>query len=1177
MPAYKTRLGSHGQGIASIAMIAAALVALSSSVSLRATTGAIPSQIISQIPLTLATPVHPQVLIAIGNSESMDGTLSGAIMAGSGTLASGLSTLNGSSSPVNYLVPAGFTPPVQAADASGQAPYTVNQSGTLVDNGASRLNVAKAGVQAIIQSYMQNTDFALETYSTSGTSLYTTWVYYMSPQTGNFTFTSLQTSGNRYVPNPCFGYLTASATVNSNCKSIAGLYNATTLAASLYMQIGASSDDPSINDVLYASAGGLSGIFVSYNGPSPASPYPPNFSLANYNNGGVFVSYGSTSPNNGAFGTSPTNAGFVPYSPQVMYAERGFGYGGSQSATTGNVVVPITTAGTVPTSTSVTTAINKFLPFLSPETNNASSAEIKAVAGQSPVAGLLSKAKSYLATVNSAASGCTPKQYVVLISDGLPTQDLNGNSWPPLGSAAAQGYGVTATFNSDGSLKTTNDQALTDTISTLNSLNGAGIKTYIIGLGAGVDPTLNPQAAATLAAMAIAGGTGAYYPATSPAALVSGLNSILISVQNGSLSTTAAAVNSTHLQAGTVEYQANFTSSDTPYQDWTGNLIEKALDPATGAPTGAALWSAQTLLDSQAAGGGWSSSRLIATWNPTLTSSAGGAVPFQWANLSTAQQTLLQPADTLGSSRLQYLRGNSALEKRNGGAFRNRSHILGDIVDSQPAYVGAPTGTYLSAGYVSFAKAQASRQAMLYVGANDGMLHAFNAATGAEQFAFVPNAVFSNLSNLSAPLYNQSHLFFVDGSPQTGDVQFIDASWHTLLLGGENGGGNSIYALDVTNPKNITTEANLASSVLWEFTDADMGKSYSEPQIAQINPASSSAPGFAVFFGNGYNSPNNKAVLYAINPQNGQTISKIDLCAAVSAACSTTLPQGLSTVAVGNGDGLQGQPITQVYAGDLQGNLWAVDVSNADPTKWKARLLFQARDSSGNPQPITTAPLVTLHPNYPRLQGLFIMFGTGQLLTQTDLSSQQIQTVYGVWDKPGASTVYSRSNLQVQTLSLVTAATSGLPQDILTDTGNAVNWVTKVGWYDDLLIAGQRIVTAPQLLNGAFITSLNTPPSNVCGVGFSSMFLELNFQTGGTFQQPQLDINGNALINLSDQYKGGNPVGIALPPGYASSPTTLGPNQNNNMIKIITQSGGQQVTVLDPNNTPRRIAWWQLQ
>ncbi len=674
--------------------------------------------------------------------------------------------------------------------------------------------------------------------------------------------------------------------------------------------------------------------------------------------------------------------------------------------------------------------------------------------------------------------------------------------------------------------------------------------------------------------MAIAGGSGAYYPAVSAAALVTNLNSILLAVQTGSLSTTSAAVNSTHLQNGTVEFQSNFTSSDATYQDWTGDLFEQALDPLTGIASATKIWSAQGLLDTKVAGTGWSGARVIGTWNPALNNGVGAGAPFSWANISSAQQALLQPSDTNGQNRLAYLRGNRALEKRNGGAFRNRTHVLGDIVDSQPIYVAAPAQPYFSTSYRAFQLAKANRQPMLYVGANDGMLHAFNASTGAESFAFIPNAVFANLPNLTDPLYNQSHRFYVNASPQVSDVQFgSGGAWHTLLVSAEGAGGKSVFALDVTSPETLTSEAAVASAALWEFTDADMGFGFSEPQTAAVN----ATPGFAVFFGNGYGSTNNKAMLYAVNPQSGQIIRKLDLCAAVALACDTALPQGLSTVATSQSDGLQGQPITKIYAGDLQGNMWAIDVGNGNPANWTVRLLFQARDAGGAILPITTAPVVTLHPKYPRYLGEFLIFGTGQLLTSADLSTTQIQSVFGVWDKPLLTTVGHRGDLQAQTLGSVSASTSGLPQDVLTVTSNSVDWASKLGWYEDLKVPGQRIITASQLVNGAFLTTLNTPPTTSCSAGFDATFLEINLQTGGGFSQPQLDINGDGIISATDTIVGKSIAGVRIGAGYASSPTLIGANKNNQITKLITRSGGQQVSIADPNNTPRQLTWWQTQ
>ncbi len=1194
---------------------------------------------ISQVPLSISIPVHPQVFIALSNSESMDGNLNGAILTGSGGGASGggyLSPFAGGTysgtgappvSPDTYAIPGGFTPACSAftgactgatsgavVSAPGTAAYTLTDpNGVEYDNSPSRLNVAKESIQSILQSYMADTDFALADYSTSGSSVYPTWVYYMSPlgtsdQPGVFTFTS--TAGAGAYANPC--YLKVS---DLNCLAIQGYYGTGYGAISMpYVVAQISSDDPSVNDVLYAYSG-LADAFVTYNGPNPPNPYT-TYSISAYNNGGITTTYGNLTAGGGGFTTTPTNAGFIPFSPQVMYAQRGFAYGGSQSATTGNVVVPMTSAGKQPTTSSVQTAISKFTSFLFPETSDASTSEIKAIAGQAPSAGLLSKALAYLPTVAGSGS-CVPSQYVVMITDGLPTEDLDGKLWPPLGSAAAIGYGVSATFNADGSLNSTNDQALTDTIAQITLLKSKGIKTYVVGMGAGVNPQVNPQAAATLKAMAVAGGTGAYFPASSPAALVNDLTVILNQVQAGNLSTSAAAVNSTGLNTNSVVYEASYNTN------WTGDLraFPVLANGSVNTSPSQAIWSAQTQIDQQASGTGWSTNRVIATWNPSLNGGAGAGAPFRWGttgtlastSISPSQQTILNSTDSLGQSRLHYLRGDQSNEQSNGGPFRNRPHLLGDIVDSNPIYVGAPNGPYandngsnpsFNTSYATFETTYANRSPVIYVGANDGMLHAFDPKTGKELFAFVPNGVFANLPNLSNPLY--SHNFYVDGSPQAGDVQFADGSWHTLLVGGENAGGQTIYALDVTNPVNLTTEAALAGAVKWEFSDPDMGYSFSTPTIARISQQNSSSPAFATFFGNGYDSVSGHAILYAVNAQTGALLRKIDLCAAITNACNSSLADGLSSVVAASSDGVLGDPVDHVFAGDLQGNLWSINVSNTLPSKWTVRLLFRAADSSGNPQPITTTPSVSLNPNYPGQLGLMVFFGTGQLLATSDLSTTRTQSFYGVWDQPVTSTssvanAYTRSNLQAQTLTTVTAATSGLPQDVRTVTNNCVyysppgasmptgctaqsNPTAQEGWYMDLPAAGERVVTDPRLENGAVVFTTNAPTSassTQCSVGFNSFLMDVNYVNGGSFSQPELDVNGDYTINSGDQVTVGgtpyNPVGMAMGQVYSAAPTIISANLGTaHAVKLVTRSDQTIKSVQERGGGLTRVGWWQL-
>ena len=1119
---------------------------------------------VAQYPLTIVLPAHPQVLLAVGNSQSMDGDLSGAILTGAGGLGAAYAGLNASSSPLNYTVPVGFTAPVTGTTAGNSAPYTVTVGGTQYDNSASRLNVAKAGVSSILANFLSDADFGLISYQTSGNNAEATWVYYMSPP-GGFTFTNLPLAAGRYVANPCFGIALTNATpVNTACKTLSTRYPLINAFAD--MAISANSDDPAISDVLYWCPGCGSPVFVQYNGPSPVNPFT-SFTLAQYNSYSVAECYNTTLPNiGGGICETPTNAGFVPYSTEVMNVARGFGfYTTGETSTPANAtswppLVPMTSAGATPTTASVSAAISTFTPYLAPETNLTNTAELKAQATQSPIAGLLKASQNYYTAKNPPSSnGCAANRYVVLVTDGLPTMDLSGRAWPPLGSAAAAGYGETATFNADGSLGSTNDQALTDTISQLGVLKAAGIKTYIIALGAGVDPTT--IAGSTMTAMAIAGGTSAYFSAQDVATLDADMAVILAKILAETAATSAASVNSTGINTKSVAYQGKFTTSDTN-QDWTGDMLAFPINASTGAINtnlSASLWSAETQLDLQ----GWDLGRKIATWDPV----AGAGIPFRWnpnvtAVNGIASSTALGQAlqtfapDTNGQDSLQFLRGNNSLELRNGGKFRNRTHKLGDIVDSAPLYIAGPAGPWQQTGYIGFQGSYANREPMVYVGANDGMLHAFDAATGIEKFAYIPRGVYGNLEQLVNPYYNSVHHFYVDGSPMGADVQFAsDQSWHTLLIGGEAAGGNSIYALDVTDPSTLNTEVALSQAVLWDFTDGNMGLTYSTPV------AVSTAAGFAIVFGNGYDSPSSKPFLYALNPQSGAIMAKIDLCGAVPSACNLSAANGLSNVAAMNSSGLLSRPSNVIYAGDLQGNLWRVDISNSNPANWTVSVLFQARDSAGNPQPITVQPALSLNPLVPSLKGSMVYFGTGEFLSVADLSNAQTQTVYGIYDSgtPPVSPL-TRAQLTQQTMSSVAVTTTaGYSTAIRLLSGNPVILPATKGWFVDLsLVAGERVVTDPSLFNGTLQLTTYQPNSNPCVAGGQTWYMVFNYATGGATTVAQFDWNGNSSVTSADLYMGNTVAGVSLGTAYAAAPKLI--TGAGSAVAYTTTGAGEQTT-----------------
>jgi type IV pilus assembly protein PilY1 len=1161
-----------------------------------------PTVPISQVPMTVEIPAHPQILLAVGNSQSMDGTLSGAILTGAGDVGTAYSALYNSSSPVNFTIPTAFTPPLNAG-TSGVAPYTVTTGATQYDNSPSRLNVAKAGITSILNNYIADADFALMDYQTSALNSWMTWVYQMSPS-GGFQFTNTATPpvGDEVVPNPCYGVNITppfANNVSKDCAALNTFYLSQNITAQQYMVVSASSDDPSVNDVFYGPAGQIDPVCVVYNGPHPLTPYPPNYSLGNYETGGVQEDYDSETGNYPcATATGPTNAGYVPYSYQVMYEQRGFGYyTSSETANSGQMLVTMTSAGQTPTPTTVATAIAKFTPYLAPETNSTSTGEMKAAATQSPVAGLLAGAYNYFKTNPTTSNGCAASRYVVLVTDGLPTLDLSNHAWPPLGSAAAAatGYNVSALFNTSApyNLISTNDQALTDVmteIAALQSLSPA-VNVYIIGVGAGVNPIVNPTAASTLTAMAVAGGTNAYFPANSAGAVTADLQIIITKILAATQSTASAAVNSTGLNTNSVVYQSQFTTSDL-YQDWTGNLYAFPINPTTGVVNtspSAATWSAQTQLDGQT----WNLGRLIATWDPV----AHAGTPFQWntgtpttgiaASTTLGQDLETFTPDTNGQDVLQFLRGSSAQELRNGGQFRNRTHKLGDIVSSDPLYIGPPSSNNQTASYVAFAQTYQNRQPMIYVGANDGMMHAFNATTGNEVFAYIPTGAYANLTLLVNPYYNAVHQFYVNGSPQASDVQFSDNSWHTVLVGTEAQGGGSVYALDVTNPAGITTESVLANDVLWDFTDPDMGLGFSTPAL------SNTADGWQVFVGNGYNSRNQKPFLYAINPQTGATTTKIDLCAAVPTACNLSASNGLSSVIAVNSSGQLTQNSNLVYAGDLQGNLWRINISNSNPALWTVTVMFQARDSSNNIQPITTSPVATLNPRYPAVLGTMVYFVTGQLLGTPDLATTQVQTIYGIFDPAaGYSTPLQRTSAALEDEPLSYASSNSAAYIL---TGSALTIPTQEGWYVDLNLPAcggcvpaqpahtrERGVTDPRIESGgALVLTTYQPNSNVCVAGGNSFLYVMNY-AGGSFTSPQFDINNSGTITSADTATNSTgatvfPVGMGLGAVFAAAPTIRTANMATaGAVKLITRSDGTIQTVVEKGNSKSRTAWWEV-
>jgi type IV pilus assembly protein PilY1 len=636
-------------------------------------------------------------------------------------------------------------------------------------------------------------------------------------------------------------------------------------------------------------------------------------------------------------------------------------------------------------------------------------------------------------------------------------------------------------------------------------------------------------------------GNGEYVIANNATDLAKALkNAIDNAKYKGQAAAAAVATNSTRLDTNTTIYQARFDS-----RNWTGDLVAFSINQATGEVNLTPDWSAQNLLPPSGSATVTAASRNIYSydtanstgiefrWPADYTAPAAGSdlnsamvqallgnAPYAWNTGVAAEQAANQ---TYGSELVDYLRGDTGSSGSYNSAFRSRKSVLGDIVNSNPAFVAdRDFGFRLLAGsegtdYLAYRSSTAykNRPGVLYVGANDGMLHAFNAKTGSEMFAYVPSTVFPNLDALADSTY--THQYYVNGSPRISDA-YLGASWKTILVGAPGGGGRSVFALDITSPSGFDE-----SKVMWEFTsddDADLGYVLGQPTIARMNDGS-----WVALVANGVNSANHSAMLLIINLTDGTLLQKID-----TEVGSSVLHNGLFSPVPVDIDGNKTTDV--IYAGDLQGNLWKFDVSATNSGSWKVAYkasaggspqpapLFTALDAAGTPQAITMRPAVGLNPE----GGVMVYFGTGKFFEVGDNIvpvNPPVNSFYGIRDE--GAVVSGRGVLQAQTIDeeLYDVSFGSNVFDVRVVSDNAVEYVNQKGWYLDLVspvngAEGERVVVDPLLRNGRMIFSTLIPANDVCGFGGSGWLMEIDAVNGARFSYSVFDLDGDSLFDAQD-------------------------------------------------------------
>ena len=1092
---------------------------------------------IANVPMAVSNMVTPNVLVIYDNSQSMDAYMNGVMVSG--------------------------------------------------NNANTRGNIGRSVMRNAISTYRTAFNWGLMSYemTTNPPTLYSTYAYYLGSNTG-MVFTSNCTGYGPGVFNGAPAIPGVSSDGGGRC-----IANPQPSLGREYITFNYTSDDSNIVDVLYYEGYAGAPTYNQMWAPAINTFNPTSYQWYQNHDTSVSTWNDPADFNSSIFSSSltPTDAGFLPGNfgtalpnniSRSLYMPRGWGY-----------LSNVTGAGKLKETVLAdsTTHYTALQTLLASETSGATG-ELKNGAVFTTLKGTLGTAKSYFA--GSLVGTASPTQqtcqqnFVMLVTDGLPTGDTSGALYSEAARTNTCTWSTTTNSCTSGSLGTAATEATaavnalrSTTVSGVTSTNkdGSGavngkfdVQTYVVALG---DTVANATALSVMNAMAYNGGTDKAMAAADSAAFQAAITSISDDITARVGSAAAVAVANAHVTSSDNASYASSYNSGT----WAGDINSSAIDVTTGVPLTTSLWasgSAATQLDLRT-----SANRYILT--STDTAGGIGGIQFQpttattATKLSSAQQTLLNTTSTIdGASVLAYLRGDRSGET--AGTYRARAHLLGDMINGEPVLVREPSASYADTGYSTFKSSNATRTRMLFQGANDGMLHAFVASTGAESWAYVPNLVMANLNNLSRnPGF--THQYYVDGTPVSGDVDFMKVAgatgsgtdWRTLLVGGLGKGGRGYYALDVSTTS-AASEAGVTAKVLWEFPNSianssvrnaailNMGYSFGKPIIVKT-----AATGWVVLIASGYNNGTNSGDsggdgighLYVLNPKTGDLIK--DIPTTGCAATPTSSPCGLAQISayVANGD--VDNTAEYVYGGDLNGNLWRFDLTANSSNGWNVSKFTTLKDGSNATQPITTAPELTL------ISGARMVFvGTGRYLGATDIpgatgansASSQIQTMYGLKDSLVGLPDPLRASLQQQTLT-----TSGTTR---TNSSNTVDYATKKGWYIDLPSTGERVSTDPTLALSTLVFTTNIPSSTVCQPGGSSWEYFINVKTGGLADYSTVAWSGKFLgAALASR-----PVLIQLPSGK--------------VVSLVRKSDATTdplpVPVSAPGSSPKRVSWREL-
>ncbi len=666
---------------------------------------------------------------------------------------------------------------------------------------------------------------------------------------------------------------------------------------------------------------------------------------------------------------------------------------------------------------------------------------INSIVGDSwtPLGETMAAIADYYRTNSSAIQYECQRNFVVVVTDGYPTKDKGTKS--PYWFSGSGSPGSLGSCSTIGAPNPNSDDCTEYMKYVARWIRNNDVRTSMDGMQYVNTYTVGMNIDAPILQWTADEGDGAYFVANNAAELSESLQNVLRDILNRISSGSAVAVVSTEGQAEDYLYRGKFLPTT-----WTGYLEAFVLPYTTGEIP---AWEAGEIL-----------SRRTPSTRTMFTSIGGTQQPFTAANAANLRSAMGVASNTIAANVINWTRGE------NVSGYRDRKGwILGDIVDSAPVTVGKPSFIYRFNDYAAFRAAHASRERAIYVGGNDGMLHAFLASTGEELWAYVPNEHLPMLDDIAAT--NYCHTYTVNGSPRVVDC-YISGSWKSVLLSGMKHGGNNYFAIDVTDPRN--------PRFLWENNIPEVAESWAQPEVARIKYLDK----FVGLVGSGPDEATGRAYFIAFDMANGALIQR-DLLSTVSG--DVNMATACNAIDL-NFDGYD----DVMYMSDMAGNLWRYDLKDNDMDK---SLLFRT-----DGQPIQASPIATVDTN----GKVLLYFGTGRYLSNDDFGTTDTQSFYCIVDNHSGETV-SRNDLADQT--------------------NDINPIEEFdGWFVDLVVAdGERIVEPDALVGGVIYFTTFAPSDEMCTAGGRSFLYRMKFRNGAAFDEDDDDSNDSAdgrVIDLGD-------------------------------------------------------------